>query len=360
MLVPEGNGVTGVTLYESLPTQQGTVYVRYYAKYDDRSDYHHTGMWLGGFNPPTQWPQGTAGITPSGSDFFHNALEPQGEGLEFDQYAQWPGMDCWMPTPSCYGNSLMRGARPTVVSDEWNCFELMLKLNTPGQSDGEFAVWINDQLIQHLREGAPNMDRMGGGWWGPDPNGDPFPGFNWRDTDYHWEARTTRTAVLIVVVVVFRSALPSVQIDDEYAVEANGAWEATHVHRTGQTCSTRASCKKARAQIRQERRVALSTRNIAHRMGKPSGENSRRIRHGSQSFCDDGVASVESQIGRPFERDHTGQGSGLRKLNDTCGSGIQTIDTGADRSVRARAKQRCLVAEDFRDSLELCWLVVGS
>ena len=75
MFVPEGNGVTGVTLYESLPTQQGTVYVRYYAKYDDRSDYHHTGMWLGGFNPPTQWPQGTAGITPNGSDFFHSTAQ---------------------------------------------------------------------------------------------------------------------------------------------------------------------------------------------------------------------------------------------------------------------------------------------
>ena len=189
MLVPAGNGVTGVTLYESLPTQQDTIYVRYYAKYNDRGDYHHTGMWLGGFNPPTQWPQGTAGITPNGSDFFHNALEPQGEGLELDQYAQWPGMDCWMPTPSCYGNNLMRGVRPSVASDEWNCFELMLKLNTPGQSDGEFAVWINDELIQHLREGAPNMDRMGGGWWGPDPNGDPFPGFNWRDTEdlgFNW------------------------------------------------------------------------------------------------------------------------------------------------------------------------------
>ena len=83
----------------------------------------------------------------------------------------------------------MRGARPSVASDEWNCFELMLELNTPGQSDGEFAVWINDQLIQHLREGAPNMDRMGGGWWGPDPNGEPFPGFNWRDTEdlgFNW------------------------------------------------------------------------------------------------------------------------------------------------------------------------------
>ena len=67
------------------------MYVRYYAKYDDRGDYHHTGMWLGGFNPPTQWPQGTAGVTPNGSDFFHNALEPQGQGLELDQYATMAG-----------------------------------------------------------------------------------------------------------------------------------------------------------------------------------------------------------------------------------------------------------------------------
>lgn len=182
MLVPGGSGTTGVTLFENFATQQDTVYVRYYAKYNDRGAYHHTGMWMGGFNPPTQWPQGTAGITPNGTDFFHNALEPQGDGLELDQYAQWPGMDCWMPTPSCYGNNMMRGARPSVTSDEWNCYELMLQLNTPGQSDGEFAVWINDELIQHIRPGAPTYERSGTGWWTVDPAGEAFPGFNWRNT----------------------------------------------------------------------------------------------------------------------------------------------------------------------------------
>ncbi len=182
MAVPPGSGITGVTLYKSLPNQQGSVHVRYYAKYNDRSDYHHTGMWMGGFNPPTQWPQGTAGITPNGSDFFHNALETTNGGLELEQYAQWPGMDCWMPTPSCYGNHMMRGGRPSVSSDEWNCIELMLKLNTPGQSDGEFAVWINDALIQHTRPGSPSFERSGTGWWTLDPGGEPFPGFNWRNT----------------------------------------------------------------------------------------------------------------------------------------------------------------------------------
>jgi hypothetical protein len=183
MLVPGGSGVTGVALYESLPTQQDTVYVRYYVQYDNRSDlYHHAGMWLGGYNPPTQWPQGTAGRTPDGTDFFHNALEPMGDSLDLDQYGQWPDMGCWQPDPQCYGNNLMVGARPTVLADTWNCFELMLKPNTPGRNNGEFAVWINDQLIQHLREGAPNMERVGPDSWGPNPNADPFPGFNWRNT----------------------------------------------------------------------------------------------------------------------------------------------------------------------------------
>ena len=182
MFVPAGNGITGVTLYQRLPTQQGTVYVRYYAKYDNRSDYHHAGMWLGGYNPSSPWPLGTAGQKPNGSDFFHNALEPFNGTLELDHYAQWPGMGCWRPTPDCYGNDLMNGARPRVGSDQWNCIELMLKVNTPGQSNGEAAVWINDQLIQHLRPGAPLLDKFGNDSWGPSQNGQPFPGFNWRSS----------------------------------------------------------------------------------------------------------------------------------------------------------------------------------
>jgi hypothetical protein len=177
-----GGGASAGTLYKSLPPQQDTVYVRYYAQYDDQSTYHHAGMWIGGFNPPTLWPQGTAGLRPSGSDFFQNAFEPTGGTLAMDHYAQWPGMDCFMEPGGCWGNALLRGAEPTVASGAWSCVELMLTLNTPGQSDGEYAVWIGDELVQHLRPGSPTFNRTGVGVWEPDPNGTPFPGFDWRST----------------------------------------------------------------------------------------------------------------------------------------------------------------------------------
>lgn len=131
-------------------------------------------MWIGGYNPSTDWPQGTSGVQPNGSDFFSNALEPAGEGLELDHYAIWPSMDC------CYGNHLLAGSRPLVVSDEWNCFEL--KLNTPGESDGEYAIWVNDGLVQHIRPGEPDFDRNRDGTWTPSSSGEPFPGFDWRNT----------------------------------------------------------------------------------------------------------------------------------------------------------------------------------
>lgn len=62
-------------------------------------------------------------------------------------------------------------------------------MNTPGQSDGEHAVWIEDGLIQHLRPGSPSFDRQGNGVWIPDSAGTPFPGFDWRSTSdlaFNW------------------------------------------------------------------------------------------------------------------------------------------------------------------------------
>lgn len=186
MEVPGGSGTTGVTLYESLPNQEGTVFIRYYARYNNTSQYHHSGMWTGGFGPPTDWPQGTAGIRPNGTDYFAAVFEPVGDGLQFDQYSSWPSMDCWMPD-QCYGNNLLQGSRPTVTADAWTCFELMLTLNTPGSSDGELAIWIDGAMIQHLRPGSPNFDRNGVGGWTPNPSGEPFPGFDWRsDPSLGW------------------------------------------------------------------------------------------------------------------------------------------------------------------------------
>ena len=174
------NSGGGTTLYNTLPDQDDRVYVRYYARYNENSAYHHTGMWIGGYNPATPWPQGNAGLLPSGADFFHNTFEPAGSngGLAFDHYAYWPGMGC---VNQCWGNNLMSGQQHPIPADTWVCFELMMKVNAPGDSDGEFSIWVDDELVQAVEPGTP-FNHNGVGGWSPDPAGEPFPGFNWRST----------------------------------------------------------------------------------------------------------------------------------------------------------------------------------
>ena len=172
---------SGVTLYTNLPDQHGEVYVRYYAKYNDQSQYAHTGMWIGGYNPATPWPQGNAGLLPSGSDFFHNTFEPAGgDGpLSFDHYTYWPGMQCLQAPTQCWGNQMLGPAQPNLPADAWVCLELMLGVNAPGESDGSFAIWMEDELVQRVEPGTL-LSSNGVGGWEPDDGGQPFPGYNWR------------------------------------------------------------------------------------------------------------------------------------------------------------------------------------
>src|SRR5437667_410458 len=64
---PSGGG----HLFRSFsPGIDDVAYLRYYVKYPSGGFYHHSGGQIGGYNPPTPWPQGTAGLKPTGSDNF--------------------------------------------------------------------------------------------------------------------------------------------------------------------------------------------------------------------------------------------------------------------------------------------------
>ena len=70
------------------------LFLRYYARHEDAS-YHHTGVWIGGYNPLTAWPQGGAGSRPNGNDRITIAIEPMGAvsgGLRLDFYNYWMRM----------------------------------------------------------------------------------------------------------------------------------------------------------------------------------------------------------------------------------------------------------------------------
>lgn len=167
------------------------VFVRYYIKYDQGRHYHHTGLWLGGYDPPTPWPQGNAGGTEPPDTFFSVAPEVL-EGVQtatgpfatFAFYNYWMGM-----SPDAggvyWGENIFLGDQGQVPTNEWVCIEYMVRLNDPvSEKNGELALWIDGQKIIHFGDGYPNGNQNFG-IWTPDPNGEPYKGLQWRD-DPNW------------------------------------------------------------------------------------------------------------------------------------------------------------------------------
>ncbi|MEX0711506.1 MAG: nitrilase-related carbon-nitrogen hydrolase, partial [Pirellulales bacterium] len=88
-----GGQGNGGQLYRRLPPGHEQVYARFYVKFDqDCAAIHHFGTHLGGFNPPTPWPQGGAGTRPSGKGRFTTGVEPNGADWSWDFYTYWQGM----------------------------------------------------------------------------------------------------------------------------------------------------------------------------------------------------------------------------------------------------------------------------
>ena len=187
-----GGKSTGGHLYRRLLPGHEQVFARFYVKFDKGcAPIHHFGSHLGGFSPPTRWPQGGAGERPAGDRRFTSGVEPFGKNWQWDFYTYWQGMHVhgdgrFWGTPFLTG-----GDKPRVERDKWICVELMLKMNDPlNASNGEQAFWIDGklwrrdgQVVSHFGEGFPK-GRWTGGWWRPD-SGDrtSFEGFRWRSAE---------------------------------------------------------------------------------------------------------------------------------------------------------------------------------
>ncbi len=181
-----GGTVDAVYLYKRLnPGINDSLFLRYYVKYNTNGTFHHTGGGLGGYNPPSNWPIGTAGLKPTGSDRFKIYVEPldistPNTNGRMDYYAYWMGMR-GNPVPNTYyGNSFINSPSVSISLSNWNCIEIMAKLNNPvTASNGEMALWINGTKVSHLKQGSPN------GTWVWDTftpgSGPAFEGFQWRN-----------------------------------------------------------------------------------------------------------------------------------------------------------------------------------
>jgi hypothetical protein len=176
-----GGGVNnGGALYKVIsPGINDVLYVRYYINYPTTGITHHSGIWIGGYNPVSAWPDPQAGSKPNGDDRFIAAGEHNNVTSAFDHYNYWMGMH---PdgVGSYWGNMLLNNPSVQLPRGQWACVEHMVKLNNPTtDTNGEQALWINGRKVSHLGKGFPN-GFWSGGRFTQDPNGTPFEGFRWR------------------------------------------------------------------------------------------------------------------------------------------------------------------------------------
>ncbi len=171
-------------LYKSFPSgYDDTIYARWYVKYNTNGTFHHSGIRLGGTNPPSSKnPNSPAGTKPDGTDFFYMGAEVTQEKVAtstFDFYNYWPGMKTTSFFPGkYYGNSFINDSNVTINLNEWTCIEVRLKLNNPlSSTNGEISMWINGQQVSDVKAGTI-------GTWQEDNffpgSGTAFDGFQWR------------------------------------------------------------------------------------------------------------------------------------------------------------------------------------
>lgn len=170
-----------------------SVFVRYYVKFNSQHTFHHSGVWIGGTNINYNcWPCNIPGrkIPTNGDSAFVVGSEIRGTATKSPQknstfgfYNYWMDMHPYTSGANAnkyYGNEFI-SSNPiaNIAMDEWNCIEIMIKLNNPvSESNGELKLWINGNLISHHGEGFPN------GTWSEaffnEGAGSPFEGFRFR------------------------------------------------------------------------------------------------------------------------------------------------------------------------------------
>lgn len=139
------------------PTQDA-LFVRVYARYP--SDY--AGIWRAHNGVRITGKYTGPGRKPNGTDFFlvniENSKESEPEPGYTHAYVYHPEQDDaygenWYPDGSVTNGTQFFGpnfiARPKIIPAKgtWICYEVMVKLNTPGTRDGRVAVWQDGTLI---------------------------------------------------------------------------------------------------------------------------------------------------------------------------------------------------------------------
>lgn len=176
-----GANFTGGTLrYASCEGEQSAgctlqghdqLYFRTWVRLAPDHNYVHHFVGIGGSRPNAYWDaNGNAGCRPNGERWAGTRVDLNSDH-ELFFYTYFPGMNCDsggycsggyaddicngcagidMPCSDgpecCWGNHFSPETPVVLETETWTCLEMMMRLNTPGQSDGAMAFWVDDTL----------------------------------------------------------------------------------------------------------------------------------------------------------------------------------------------------------------------
>jgi len=149
---------SGMNIKWMFPEPRDEVYMRHYARYGPDFGYlHHGGSSFQGFVKGRPHPGGGAGICPNGDKYFWSTFEPDGRWGKYKPpgnfifYTYWWKMKIGWRN-KYWGNHFTPTTQINPRTEKWICLEWRVKVNAPGQPDGELDCWANGVKCGEFRE----------------------------------------------------------------------------------------------------------------------------------------------------------------------------------------------------------------
>jgi hypothetical protein len=183
------------------PERVPDVFLRFHARFVGTAPTpHHWVRMTAGI--PSFEGSGLANTVPAGDEGFWFDLDASTDDV-FNFYVYWhemrsgrcnngtaePGCEGDQGTTYHYGNVLRPPEQTPFPRDQWFCIEMHARASTVGQSDGELAFWIEDQLVGDYRPGTPvgtwlrDSFHTGGCNFSACTEPVPFEGFDFRSSE---------------------------------------------------------------------------------------------------------------------------------------------------------------------------------